>query len=114
MKPRKDWTSFTFVGVGHSMTPQTFVGSMEMWSKVLNLLSLELAFLWLEKQPPLLEGSKDLADGLLVFGEGVGVNKDIIHIAYCLTIVDSEVSSTRLLILNRLWPKNHSEGLRRG
>jgi len=57
-------------------------------SKVLNLLSLELAFLWLEKQPPLSEGSKDLVDGLPVSGEGMGVNKDIIHIAYCLAIVD--------------------------
>src|SRR5260221_14400263 len=57
-------------------------------SKVLDLLSLKLAFLWLEEQPLLLEGSKDLADNPLVFGEGMGVNKDIIHIAYHLTIVD--------------------------
>jgi len=51
-------------------------------SKVLNLLLLELAFLWLEKQPLLLEGSKDLADNLLVFREGMGVNEDIVH--HCL------------------------------
>src|SRR5260221_12401607 len=57
-------------------------------SKVLDLLSLKLAFLWLEKQPLLLEGSKDLVDDPPVFGEGMGVNKDIIHIAYHLTIVD--------------------------
>src|SRR5258708_2330555 len=41
-------------------------------SKVLNLLSLKLAFLWLEEQPPLSEGSKDLADDLPVFREGTG------------------------------------------
>src|SRR5260221_8761591 len=57
-------------------------------SEVLNLLLLELAFLWLEKQPPLLEGSKDLADDLPVFREGVRVNEDIIHIAYHLAVVD--------------------------
>ncbi|SRR5258708_10598720 len=51
-------------------------------SKVLNLLLLKLAFLWLEKQPPLSEGSKDLADDPLVFREGMGVNEDIIH--HCL------------------------------
>ncbi len=51
-------------------------------SEVLNLLLLKLTFLWLEKQPPLSEGSKDLVDNLLVFGEGVRVNKDIIH--HCL------------------------------
>ncbi len=49
---------------------------------------LELAFLWLEEQPLLSEGSKDLADGLPVFREGMGVNEDIIHIAYRLAIVD--------------------------
>src|SRR5260221_7204221 len=57
-------------------------------SKVLNLLSLELTFLWLEKQPPLSEGSEDLVDDPPVFGEGARVNEDIIHIAYHLAIVD--------------------------
>ena len=57
-------------------------------SKVLNLLSLKLAFLWLEEQPPLLEGSKDLVGNPPVFREGMGVNEDIIHIAYHLTVVD--------------------------
>jgi len=56
-------------------------------SKVLNLLLLKLTFLWLEKQPLLSEGSKDLADDLPVFREGVRVNEDIIHIAYH-TVVD--------------------------
>src|SRR5258705_248668 len=32
MKPRKDWTSLTFVGVSHSVTLQTFVRSMVTWS----------------------------------------------------------------------------------
>src|SRR5258708_13189857 len=31
-KPRKDWTSLTFVGVSHSITLWTFVGSMATWS----------------------------------------------------------------------------------
>ena len=57
-------------------------------SKVLNLLLLELTFLWLEKQPLLSEGSEDLADNLLVFGEGAGVDEDVIHVAYYLAIVD--------------------------
>ncbi len=57
-------------------------------SEVLNLLLLKLTFLWLEEQPPLSEGSKDLVDDPLVFGEGVGVDKDVIHGAYYLTIVD--------------------------
>ncbi len=42
-------------------------------SKVLNLLLLELTFLWLN---------------LLVFGEGAGVDEDVIHVAYYLAIVD--------------------------
>src|SRR5258708_1072051 len=49
---------------------------------IFNLLLLKLAFLWLEKQPPPLEGSKDLADNLPVFREGGGVDKDVIHVAY--------------------------------
>ena len=57
-------------------------------SEVLNLLLLKLTFPWLEKQPLLSEGSKDLADDPLVFREGMGVNEDIIHIAYHLTVVD--------------------------
>src|SRR5258707_15886266 len=57
-------------------------------SEVLNLLLLKLTFLWLEKQPPLSEGSKDLVDNLLVFREGVGVNEDVIHVADYLAIVD--------------------------
>src|SRR5258705_10274372 len=51
-------------------------------SKVLNFLLLKLTFLWLEKQPLLSEGSKDLAGDLPVFREGVRVNEDIIH--HCL------------------------------
>src|SRR5258706_8289375 len=35
-----------------------------------------------------MEGGQDLADSPLVIGEGAGVDKDIIHIAYGLTIVD--------------------------
>src|SRR5258706_6519619 len=35
-----------------------------------------------------MEGGQDLADSLLVIREGVGVDEDIIHIAYGLTIVD--------------------------
>src|SRR3979490_3349389 len=31
VKPRKDWTSFQFFGVGHSATPVTFVGSILTW-----------------------------------------------------------------------------------
>jgi len=57
-------------------------------SEVFNLLLLELAFLWLEKQPLPLEGSKDLADNSPVFREGGGVDKDVIHIAYDFTMVD--------------------------
>src|SRR6266436_4117968 len=57
-------------------------------SKVFNLLLLKLAFLWLEKQPPLPEGGQDLMDNLPVIREGVGVDRDIIHIAYGLAIVD--------------------------
>ena len=34
------------------------------------------------------EGGWDLVDDLLVIGEGAGVDKDIIHIAYDLAIVD--------------------------
>src|SRR5258708_112013 len=60
-------------------------------SEVFDLLLLKLAFLWLEKQPPLAEGGQDLVDGLLVIREGAGVDEDIIHIAYGLAIVD-EVS----------------------
>ena len=43
---------------------------------------IKLACLWLEKQPPPSEGSKDSVDNLLVFGEGGGVDKDVIHVAY--------------------------------
>src|SRR5258708_33878919 len=57
-------------------------------SKVFDLLLLELAFLWLEKQPPPLEGSKDSADNLLVFGEGGGVDKDVVHVAYDFAMID--------------------------
>src|SRR5258705_4457977 len=57
-------------------------------SEVLNLLLLEFTFLWLKKQPLPLEGSKDLADNLLVFREGGGVDKDVIHVAYDFTTVD--------------------------
>src|SRR5258708_25524614 len=58
--------------------------SFEMTSLryIFNLLLLELAFLWLEKQPLPSEGSKDLADNLPVFREGGGVDKDVIHVAY--------------------------------
>src|SRR5258705_4681525 len=59
-------------------------------SEVLNLLLLKLTFLWLEKQPPPLEGSKDLADNLPVFREGGGVDEDVIHVAYDFTTVVSE------------------------
>ena len=48
-------------------------------SKVFDLLLLELAFLWLEKQPLPSEGGKDLADNLPVFGEGGGVDEDVVH-----------------------------------
>src|SRR5258708_12680652 len=58
-----------------------------MGEPVVTLL-LELAFLWLEKQPPPSEGSKDLVDNLPVFGEGGGVDKDVIHVAYDFTTVD--------------------------
>src|SRR5260370_12795091 len=51
-------------------------------SEVFDLLLLKLAFLWLEKQPPPLEGTKDSADNLLVFGEGGGVDEHVVHVAY--------------------------------
>src|SRR5258708_3237331 len=57
-------------------------------SKVFDLLLLELAFLWLEKQPLPSEGSKDLADNLPVFREGGGVDKDVVHVAYDFAMVD--------------------------
>src|SRR5258708_24541211 len=57
-------------------------------SKVFDLLVLELAFLWLEKQPPPLEGSKDSADNLPVFREGGGVDKDVVHVAYDFAMID--------------------------
>src|SRR5258708_21886935 len=57
-------------------------------SKVFDLLLLELAFLWLEKQPLPSEGSKDLADNLPVFGEGGGVDEDVIHVAYDFAMVN--------------------------
>src|SRR5258708_829385 len=57
-------------------------------SEVFDLLLLELAFLWFEKQPLPSEGSKDLADNPLVFGEGGGVDKDVVHVAYDFTMVD--------------------------
>src|SRR5258708_339375 len=57
-------------------------------SEVFDLLLLELAFLWLEKQPLPLEGSKDLVDNLLVFREGGGVDEDVIHVAYDFTMIN--------------------------
>src|SRR5260370_18763299 len=57
-------------------------------SEVFDLLLLKLAFLWLEKQPPPSEGSKDLADNPPVFREGGGVDEDVIHVAYDFTMVD--------------------------
>src|SRR5260221_13706856 len=57
-------------------------------SEVFNLLLLELAFLWLEKQPLPLEGSKDLVDNPLVFGEGGGVDNDVVHVSYDFTTVN--------------------------
>src|SRR5258708_1723290 len=53
---------------------------------------IELAFLWFEKQPLPLEGSKDLADNLLVFGEGGGVDEDVIHhcLEHCGGVAQSE------------------------
>src|SRR5258708_19141804 len=57
-------------------------------SEVFDLLLLELAFLWLEKQPPPSEGSKDLVDNLPVFGEGGGVDEDVVHVAYDFATVD--------------------------
>ena len=57
-------------------------------SEVLDLLLLEFTFLWLEKQPLPLEGSKDLADNSPVFREGGGVDKDVIHVAYDFTMID--------------------------
>ena len=57
-------------------------------SEVFDLLLLEPTFLWLEKQPPLSEGSKDLVDNLPVFGEGGGVDEDVIHVAYDFTTVN--------------------------
>jgi len=35
-----------------------------------------------------LEGSKDSADNLLVFGEGGGVDEDVIHVAYDFTMIN--------------------------
>src|SRR5260221_8933133 len=57
-------------------------------SEVFDLLLLELAFLWLEKQPPPLEGSKDLADNPPVFREGGGLDKDVVHVAYDFTMIN--------------------------
>src|SRR5258708_19600310 len=57
-------------------------------SELFNLLLLELAFLWLEKQPPPSEGSKDLVDNSLVFREGGGVDEDVIHVAYDFTTIN--------------------------
>src|SRR5258707_10523649 len=57
-------------------------------SEVLDLLLLEFTFLWLEKQPLPLEGSKDLADNPPVFREGGGVDEDVIHVAYDFTTVN--------------------------
>src|SRR5260221_3029772 len=48
-------------------------------SEVFDLLLVKLAFLWLEKQPPPSEGSKDLVDNLPVFREGGGVDEDVVH-----------------------------------
>src|SRR5260221_10886249 len=33
MNPMKDWTSFTFVGCGQSMTPWTLTGSIATWCR---------------------------------------------------------------------------------
>ncbi len=57
-------------------------------SEVFDLLLLELAFLWLEKQPLPLEGSKDLVDNSLVFRDGGGVDKDVIHVAYDFAMIN--------------------------
>src|SRR5258708_1537501 len=44
--------------------------------------------IWFEKQPLPLEGSEDLADNLPVFGEGGGVDEDVVHVAYDFATVD--------------------------
>src|SRR5258708_15816397 len=76
-------------GPAYKLSPSLLLGShiWTMGEPVVTLL-LELAFLWLEKQPPPSEGSKDLVDNLPVFGEGGGVDKDVIHVAYDFTTVD--------------------------
>src|SRR5260370_17134498 len=64
------------------------MGFQDDQSKVFDLLLLELAFRWLEKQPLPSEGSKDLADNLPVFREGGGVDEDVVHVAYDFAMVN--------------------------
>ncbi len=57
-------------------------------SKVVHLSMFEFAFLWLEEQLIGMEGLEYLLGGPLMFCEGGGVDKDVIHVANSFIAID--------------------------
>src|SRR6266436_5650876 len=84
----KDWTSFTFVSCGQSVTPWTDFNGVHHYvvfgddePKVVHLLMFELAFLQSEKQLVGTEGLEYLSSDPLMVCKGGRVDKDVIHVA---------------------------------
>src|SRR5258708_7660680 len=94
MNTMKDWTSFTFVGCGQSVTPCTLMGYHRYMvlgddkPEVVHLSTFEFAFLWSEKQLIGAEGLEYLPGDPLMVCKGGGVNEDVIHVADGLIAID--------------------------
>src|SRR5258708_38325238 len=92
----KDWTSFTFVGCGQSVTPCTLMGYHRYMvlgddkPKVVHLSTFEFAFLWSEKQLLGAKGLEYLPGDSPMVCKGDRLNEDVIHVADGLSAVDDD------------------------
>src|SRR5258708_24421562 len=83
----KDWTSFTFIGCGQSVTSWDFNGVHcymvfgDDKPKVVHLSMFKFAFLQLEEWLVGMEGLEYLSSDPPMVCEGGGVDEDVIHVA---------------------------------
>src|SRR5260221_11593479 len=94
MNPMKDWTSFTFISCGQSVTPWTFDGVHRYMvlgddkPEVVHLSMFKFAFLWSEKQLIGAKGLEYLLGDSPMVCKGGRVNEDVIHVADGLIVID--------------------------
>ena len=80
VNPRKNRTFHLFLGVGHSVTPVTFIESIFTSPSETMSLRYSISLLWWEVEFVLMKPFHHLLDYPLVLCQELGEDQDVIHV----------------------------------